>query len=69
MPIRSVVPLTIKGGEPIASDSSKNTLLAPMNPGMFLNHKGKKDSPMDIPDFYEYYIHTTPGDVIILIKK
>ncbi|MCH5597498.1 glycoside hydrolase family 95-like protein [Niabella ginsengisoli] len=38
LPVRSAVPLRIKGGK-IRSEKEPNILLSPMNPGAFLDHK------------------------------
>tara|TARA_R110000764_G_scaffold94060_4_gene177763 strand:- start:2762 stop:5365 length:2604 start_codon:yes stop_codon:yes gene_type:complete len=68
LPIRSTVPLEITGGK-IMGISVKNSLLQPMDPGRFIDHR-KVDFPnFEVPVFYEYYIKTSPSQIISVNKK
>lgn len=68
LPIRSVVPLKIKGGQ-VLEPPKENSLLLPMDPGKFLDHKETGFPELDIPTFYEYVVATMPGEVILMTKK
>lgn len=68
LPIRSAVPLHIADGQ-MAGNSEVNTMLLPINPGPYLDHKKTSLPPMKLPEFYEYHIRVKAGDVIILNQK
>lgn len=68
LPIRSSVPLNIKGGKLVKTNNT-NPLLLPMNPGLFLDHKKTAFPEIKTPVFYEYYIETSREEIITLTKK
>ena len=68
LPIRSLVPLNIEGGQ-IIDGTEVNNLLQKMNPGPFLDHKKIPLSHLDVPAFYEYVVRVDRDEILVLSPK
>lgn len=65
LPVRSQVPLRISGGR-LLENRETNALLQPIDPGTYLDHKEEPLPVFQQPEFYEYFIDTSIGEVISL---
>lgn len=65
LPIKSRVPLNIEGGQ-VLETATSNPLLQPIDPGTYLDHKEESLPAFQQPEFYEYFIDTSIGEVITL---
>lgn len=68
LPLRSIVPLRITGGQ-IMDKAETNPMLLPINPGAHLDHKKNALPEMELPEFYEYYIQAKKGEIITVSRK
>ncbi|WP_346238214.1 glycoside hydrolase family 95 protein [Niabella insulamsoli] len=68
LPVKSVVPLQIKGGQ-LLEAPAENKLLDPIKPGQPLNHARQPLAEFEQPKFYTYYIKTKKGETILLSSK
>ena len=68
LPIRSMVPLKIEGGQ-IGKMDMENGLLLPMDPGKFLDHKEIEFPDLAMQPFYEYIVTTNPGETILITHE
>ncbi|WP_051315968.1 glycoside hydrolase family 95 protein [Algoriphagus vanfongensis] len=63
LPIRSLVPLSFGEGVQFI-DKGNNRFLLPINPGNSLDHSENDGATTEAPVYYDYFIHTTPGQLI-----
>ena len=68
LPIRSKVALKIEGGQKMETEEG-NSLLLPINPGPFLDHKKTPLPQIEVPTFYEYFVTVKRDEVVVLTKK
>lgn len=68
LPLKSPVPLTIKGGM-LLKNETINPLLQPVQTSEYLNHSKQELAELNPEEFYTYFLQTKSGERIELKAK
>ncbi|WP_018474146.1 glycoside hydrolase family 95 protein [Echinicola pacifica] len=68
LPLRSLTELTFEGEVKLLTDG-ENELMMPIQPGEHLSHFDGEFPKLVNPDYFVYYIETSPGQEVVFTKK